>query len=53
MTGAAPDTVTPENGLASQVLAGGRRALARAITLIESERADHRDEAETLLRDLL
>ncbi len=53
MTGAASDTVTNENDLASQVLAGDRRALARAITLIESERADHREEAEALLRALL
>lgn len=53
MTSAAPDTVTSESDLASQVLSGDRRALARAITLIESERADHRAEAENLLRALL
>ncbi len=39
--------------LADQVLAGDRRALARAITLVESTRADHRDQAETLLARLL
>jgi LAO/AO transport system kinase len=32
---------------------GDRRALARAITLIESTRADHRDEAERLVEALL
>ncbi|MDJ0936860.1 MAG: methylmalonyl Co-A mutase-associated GTPase MeaB [Kiloniellales bacterium] len=39
--------------LAEGVLAGDRRALARAITLIESTRADHRREAATLLEALL
>lgn len=43
---------TPE-ALAEGVLAGNRRALARAITLIESARADHRREAEALLTHLL
>ncbi len=39
--------------LAEAVLAGDRRALARAITLIESTRADHRAEATALLEALL
>lgn len=39
--------------LAQGVLAGQRRAVARAITLIESTRADHRDAAEALLQQLL
>jgi GTPase len=39
--------------LAEQVLAGDRRALARAITTVESTRADHRDEAGALLTELL
>jgi LAO/AO transport system kinase len=39
--------------LAQGVLAGERRALARAITLIESTRPDHREVAEALLHDLL
>jgi len=39
--------------LAKGVLAGERRALARAITLIESTRADHREDAEALLHLLL
>ncbi|MGY6411204.1 MAG: methylmalonyl Co-A mutase-associated GTPase MeaB [Alkalilacustris sp.] len=36
-------------GLAEGVLAGQRRALARAITLVESGRADHRAQAADLL----
>jgi LAO/AO transport system kinase len=39
--------------LAESVIAGDRRALARAITLVESTRPDHRDEAEALLEALL
>jgi LAO/AO transport system kinase len=39
--------------LAEKVLARDRRALARAITLVESQRADHRDAAEKLLDRLL
>ncbi|HEX6313007.1 MAG TPA: methylmalonyl Co-A mutase-associated GTPase MeaB [Acidimicrobiia bacterium] len=39
--------------LAQQVLAGDRRALARAITLVESTRDDHRAEATALLDELL
>jgi len=39
--------------LAQQVIAGDRRALARAITLVESTRADHRNEAEALLEAVL
>jgi LAO/AO transport system kinase len=39
--------------LAEAVRAGDRRALARAITLIESTRADHRAAAEALLAALL
>jgi len=40
-------------GLAQHVVDGDRRALARAITLVESTRDDHRDEAERLLADVL
>lgn len=36
-------------GLAEGVAAGDRRALARAITLVESQRADHRAQAGDLL----
>jgi LAO/AO transport system kinase len=39
--------------LASQVINGDRRALARAITLVESTRPDHRAEAEALLTEVL
>lgn len=39
--------------LAAAVCTGNRRALARAITLIESTRDDHRDRAERLLEHLL
>ena len=39
--------------LADAVRAGDRRALARAITLVESTRADHRDDAIALLEDLM
>ena len=38
--------------LAAPLLAGQRRALARAITLIESTRADHEAEAQALLGEL-
>jgi LAO/AO transport system kinase len=39
--------------LAEGVLRGDRRSLAKAITLVESSRADHRAEAEALLERLL
>jgi len=38
---------------AKEVCSGNRRALARAITLIESQRADHKAEAQQLLETLL
>ncbi|MEM7223304.1 MAG: methylmalonyl Co-A mutase-associated GTPase MeaB [Pseudomonadota bacterium] len=38
---------------ADKLRAGDRRALARAITLVESTRPDHRPEAEALLAELL
>jgi LAO/AO transport system kinase len=38
--------------LAAEVRAGGRRALARAITLVESARDDHREQATELLEAL-
>ena len=44
---------TDPSRLAAAVLAGERRALARAITLIESSRPDHRDRADALLEALL
>jgi LAO/AO transport system kinase len=39
--------------LAAGVLAGSRAAVARAITLVESRRADHREQAQQLLAQLL
>jgi LAO/AO transport system kinase len=39
--------------LAERVAAGDRRALAQAITLVESRRADHREQARALLDELL
>lgn len=39
--------------LAQRLQAGERRALAKAITLIESTRADHREQADTLLTELM
>ena len=40
------------NDLATRILNGERRALARAITLVESGRADHRAQAAALLEAL-
>lgn len=53
-----PDAARPGAGfdpdaLAERVRAGDRAALARAITLIESTRPDHRGQAEELLDRLL
>jgi len=42
-----------DRGLASRLLAGDRRALAKAITLIESRRPEHRARAAALLDALL
>jgi LAO/AO transport system kinase len=41
------------DGLASRVRAGDRRGLAKAITLVESQRTDHRAAAQRLLERLL
>jgi LAO/AO transport system kinase len=41
------------DALADGVRAGSRAAVARAITLVESRRADHRDDAQHLLAALL
>ena len=43
----------PASDLASGIRAGDRATLARAITLIESKRADHRKTAHLLVQDLL
>ncbi|WP_415036463.1 methylmalonyl Co-A mutase-associated GTPase MeaB [Azonexus sp.] len=47
------DLPATDQQLASGVLAGQRRALAKAITLIESTRADHQQRAQALLNSLL
>jgi LAO/AO transport system kinase len=39
--------------LSDRLRAGDRRALAQAISLVESTRADHREQAEALLSELL
>src|SRR5262245_51219557 len=43
----------PVNTLADAVRGGDRRALARAITLVESTKPAHQDEAQALLAELL
>jgi LAO/AO transport system kinase len=43
----------PASDLASGIRAGDRATLARAITLIESKRADHRKTAHLLVQELL
>ena len=45
--------LTSEPTLVAGVLAGERRALAKAITLIESSRAEHQARAEALVAELL
>ena len=45
--------MSAEPSLAAEILAGQRRALARAITLAESTRRDHRETAEALMAELL
>jgi LAO/AO transport system kinase len=44
---------TSPDDLAHAVRSGDRSALARAITLVESTRADHRDRAQELLLELM
>jgi LAO/AO transport system kinase len=49
----AAERVTAAPSLAEALRRGDRRALARAITLVESTRPDHRAEAETLLAEVM
>ncbi|MBF9034025.1 methylmalonyl Co-A mutase-associated GTPase MeaB [Rhodobacterales bacterium HKCCE2091] len=42
-------TVTDTGDLAARLARGDRRALARAVTLVESTRADHREQAAELM----
>src|SRR6201986_1949413 len=44
---------TPVDELAAAVRSGDRAALARAITLVESTRPDHREQAQQLLLALM
>ena len=56
MAGSAKAVKTSEaatDRLAADILAGDRRALAKGITLVESTRADHREQADALLAALL
>ncbi len=47
------DSNSPADPLGDAILAGERAALARAITLAESRRADHREQAQALIQQLL
>ena len=48
------ETAAPSpTALAQRILAGERAALARAITLVESRRQDHRLQAQALLQEVL
>jgi LAO/AO transport system kinase len=49
----APSAPADTDALAESIRAGDRATLARAITLIESKRADHREAAHRLVQDLL
>jgi len=53
MSAAAAKTDKSADPLLAPLLAGDRRALAQAITLIESTRADHRERADALLAAVL
>lgn len=47
------ELIQETTALAERVINGDRRALAQAITLIESTRSDHRTAASTLLQNLM
>lgn len=49
----APTAEVDPASLATGLLSGDRRALARAITLVESTKPEHRDYAEALLAEIL
>ena len=53
MSAAAAKTDKSADPLLAPLLAGDRRALAQAITLIESTRGDHRERADALLASVL
>lgn len=48
-----PESATDISALAARIRSGDRATLARAITLIESKRADHRKSAHQLVQSLL
>lgn len=50
---AAPASGVDVDAIAAAIAAGERRAVARAITLVESNRPDHRDAADALVEKLL
>jgi len=50
---AEPGLTSEDRELVEGVLAGQRRALAKAITLVESTRADHQERAAAVLDALL
>jgi len=50
---ASPSSKSHASALAAGIRAGDRATLARAITLIESKRADHRMQAHQLVQELL
>ena len=52
-SGRTSDLEKNNSALVNGVLKGNRRALAQAITLIESTRFDHRDAANDLLQQLM
>jgi LAO/AO transport system kinase len=52
-TKSSADALATPDALADTLVGGDRRALARAITLIESTRSDHRQDAAVLLDRLL
>ena len=53
MPPSAPERPAAVDALAAELRAGNRRALAKAITLVESTRADHQRQAQRLLELLL
>src|SRR6184192_2834646 len=53
MPRSAPSRSVPVEALAAEVRAGNRRALAKAISLVESTRRDHQEAAQRLLEVLL
>jgi len=53
MPRSAPSRGVPVEALAAEVRAGNRRALAKAITLVESTRRDHQEAAQRLFEVLL